>query len=69
VLRPGGLMAITDFAQPDQAMSSHALWSGWRGEQRPAGWLVDLVEAAGFVDVEQVETKFGHVAYVRGRKH
>ena len=66
VLRPGGVIAVTDFAQPNEAMSAHALLARWGGEQRPAGWLVALLEEAGFAEVEQVETKFGHIAYVRG---
>jgi len=67
VLRPGGVITLTDFAQPNEAFSLHALLARWGGEQRPAGWLVALLEESGFVDVEQVETRFGHIAYVRGR--
>ena len=66
VLRPGGVIAVTDFAQPKEAMRPRALLARWGGEQRPAPGLIALLEEAGFADVEQVETEFGHIAYVRG---
>lgn len=67
VLKPGGTVAITDFATLGGSARTHLFALRRQRPQQRASWLTSLLEEAGFEDVEQIPSQFGRIAFVRGR--
>ena len=67
VLKPGGTLAVTDFARLGGAATTHLFALRRDRLQQRAHWVTRLLEGAGFEEVEQVPTRFGRMAFVRGR--
>ncbi len=67
VLKPGGTLAVTDFARLGGSAMTHLFSLRRTRKQQRAHWLTELLEAGGFEGVEQVPTQFGRMAFVRGR--
>jgi demethylmenaquinone methyltransferase/2-methoxy-6-polyprenyl-1,4-benzoquinol methylase/phosphoethanolamine N-methyltransferase len=69
VLKPGGRFVGVDFSGEGGGFIGHvATLLGHGHSHEGIGELLEMIKAAGFAEVELVETKFKSLAFIRARK-
>ena len=69
VLKPGGRFVAVDFSGHGGGFIGHiATLFGHGHSHAGIGELLEMIKAAGFAEVELVETKFKSLAFIRARK-